>query len=111
MKKRYTILAILSWAFLFESCFNFGNYNGFGPEGILFSKYTVGVSGSDNVRGSKVGKACVTKISIFVTTGDASIKDAAAMGGIKRIATVNKEGFGVLAPYIFHRLCTVVRGD
>jgi hypothetical protein len=111
MKRILTISLISAFAFFLSGCFNFGLYNGFGPTGGLYSNYKVGISGSQNVKASKEGKACVTKISLLLTTGDASIEEAASDGGIKRIASVDKEGFGVLAPYIFSRLCTVVRGD
>lgn len=103
-------MVLIGLAFL-GNCVNVGAFNGFGPPGTLFSQYKVGVSGSNNVKATKEGKACVQKISVFLTTGDGSIQEAAASAGIKRIASVDKEGFGFLGPYIYQRLCTVVRGD
>lgn len=111
MNKILKISIIGSALILLGNCINIGPYNGFGPPGAVFSQYKVGVSGSDNIRASKTGKACVQKILFLATIGNGSIEEAATSAGIKRIASVDKEGFGILGPYIFQRLCTIVRGD
>ncbi len=58
--------------------------------------------------GSKEGKACATSYAGFYAFGEASVKAAAANGGIKRVqsveAVVNSRIF--MATY-----CTVVRGN
>jgi hypothetical protein len=53
----------------------------------------------------------VHKISFIATFGDGSVEAAATEVGIKRVASVEKEGFGILNPLIYFRLCTIVRGD
>lgn len=103
------LLTFLVFIGLLTGCINFGLPQGMGPNGGIFYSYKFGTSASGNLNASKEGKACVNRFFIFVAAGDASIKEAAASAGIKRIASVNKEGFGILS--VYNRLCTVVRGD
>lgn len=111
MKQFIRVSIIIGVVSFLGNCVNIGNPQGFGPTGMLFNSYKVGISGSNNVKAQKEGKACVLKISVFLTTGNASIEEAAASAGITRISSVSKEGLGFITPYIFHRLCTIVRGD
>jgi|LauGreSuBDMM15SN_2_FD.fasta_scaffold37029_4 hypothetical protein len=107
--KKYLLLSL--FFFSLSNCTTFGNMQGFGPRGILFSNYKVGTSGSVNLASTKVGTSCVHKISFIATFGDGSVEAAATEVGIKRVASVEKEGFGILNPLIYFRLCTIVRGD
>ncbi len=66
-------------------------------------------AGSGDVSYSKVGKATSTSILGLVATGDASIKTAAANGGIKRIKYVDYEVENILG--IYGQYTTVVYGD
>lgn len=59
--------------------------------------------------GSKEGKACAQSILTLVASGDASIKTAAANGGIKEITAVDHETTNLLG--IIGTYCTVVRGN
>lgn len=90
---------------------NMGTPQGFGPSGGLYTDYKIGLSGNNVMQGSKTGKSCVTKISFLFTFGDGSIEEAAIESGIKKIYTVDKEGFGILNSFLFHRLCTVITGE
>lgn len=97
---------------LLANCVNVGYTQGLGPTGAAYSNYKFGTSyGDPSVKPTKEGKACVQRISFLFTSGEAGILDAAADGGIKKIHSVDKEGFGILGPYIYQRLCTVVTGE
>jgi hypothetical protein len=108
MKK--SLLYLIFILFL-GNCVSLGHSQGFGPSGWIYANYKVGVSGSNIAPGSKTAKSCVTKISLLFTFGDASIEEAAREGKIKKIYTVDKEGFGILNSILFHRLCTVITGE
>ncbi len=58
--------------------------------------------------GAKEGKACAKSIFGFVAQGDASIKAAAAAGGIKNITRVDHHTKNILG---FGDYCTVVGGN
>ncbi len=66
-------------------------------------------AGTGDVSYSKVGKATSTSVLGLVATGDASIKTAAANGGIKTIKFVDYEVDNVLG--IYGKYTTVVYGD
>jgi len=66
-------------------------------------------AGSGDVSYSKVGKAMSTSILGLVAMGDASIKTAAANGGITRIKYVDYEVDNILG--IYGKYTTVVYGD
>ena len=108
MKK--SLLYLIFILFL-SNCVSLGHSQGFGPSGWIFANYKVGVSGGNIAPGSKTAKSCVTKISFLLTFGDASIEETARDGKIKKIYTVDKEGFGILNSILFHRLCTVITGE
>ncbi len=105
------LLLYIIFIFFLKNCVTIGYSQGFGPSGSIYANYKVGVSGGNIAPGSKTAKSCVTKVSFFLTFGDASIEEAARDGGIKKIYTVNKEGFGILNSILFHRLCTVITGE
>jgi hypothetical protein len=104
-------LLYLIFILFLGNCLSLGHSQGFGPSGSLYANYKVGVSGGNIAQGSKTAKSCVTKVSFLFTFGDASIEEAARDGNIKKIQTVNKEGFGILNFILFHRLCTVITGE
>ena len=58
--------------------------------------------------GTKEGKACAKSYLALFATGDASIKAAAAEGGITNITSVDHESSWLL---IFGEYCTIVRGS
>jgi hypothetical protein len=107
-------IIILSLFLLLGNCVSIlqiGNTQGFGPSGGIYSNYKVGISGNGSLQGTKTAKSCLYKISFLVAFGDAGIEDAALEAGIKKVYTVDKEGFGILNPILFHRLCTVITGE
>jgi hypothetical protein len=63
---------------------------------------------SNGAIGSREGRACAQSIMGVYASGDASIKAAAANGGVTKIASIDHEStwFIVMGEY-----CTVVRGS
>lgn len=64
-------------------------------------------AGSTRV-GDKEGKACATSYAGVFAMGDASVKAAAAAGGITKVETVDAE---VTSWIVVGKFCTVVRGS
>ena len=76
--------------------------------GVLFTDVTWDGMAKGSL-GNKEGKACAQTVLSLVSTGDASIKAAAAAGGITNIMSVDhytKNIVGILGEY-----CTIVRGS
>ncbi len=76
--------------------------------GVLFTDLKGPLDAGSTV-GSKEGTACVETILGLIARGDASIKAAAADGGIRKIASVDHRTENILG--IFARFCTIVRGS
>jgi len=65
------------------------------------------VDAGDRV-GAKEGQACAKSILGMVATGDASIKAAAAAGGITKIDSVDHHSTWMV---VMGQYCTIVRGS
>jgi hypothetical protein len=80
------------------------------PQGMLYTeiKAPVGV-GAGPMNYSKVGVAKATSICHLVATGDASIKAAAANGGISNIKYVDYDAKDILG--VYGEYTTTVYGD
>jgi hypothetical protein len=104
--KRLAMIALLAGVIAFV-CTGCASYI---PAGGIYTgaQGAIGAGGGD-VSYSKVGKATSTSILGLVATGDASIKTAAANGGIKRIKYVDYEVNNILG--IYGQYTTVVYGD
>jgi hypothetical protein len=76
--------------------------------GVLFTDVNGPLDAGDTV-GTKEGTACAESILMLIARGDASIKAAAADGGIKKIASVDHHSENILG--IIARFCTIVRGS
>lgn len=78
--------------------------------GLLFSN----VSRSETIPSEisvRKGKACQNSILFVVASfGDASVPEAARLGGIKTVTHVAYESFRILG-FLFMRDCVVVYGD
>ena len=80
------------------------------PTGFIYTEVKVPVSASAaGMNYSKVGTAKATSVLGIVATGDASIKTAAANGGIKNIKFVDYDAKNVLG--IYGEYTTTVYGD
>jgi hypothetical protein len=107
MTKYVTLAAVLAVA-LGIACSG-GGYNA--PSGSIIQDTTLNkdVSTSTAV-GSKTGKACVTGYLGIVSSGDASVKAAAAAGGINKVNAVDYQNDNLLGSLIA-KTCTIARGE
>jgi len=76
--------------------------------GVLYSEVHFAGDAEGPV-GTKEGKACAQSILGLVATGDASIKTAAAAGGIKNVTAVDHYARNIVG--ILGEFCTIVRGS
>ena len=76
--------------------------------GAIYANYQMGKDAEGSV-GTKEGRACATSILGWVATGDASIKTAAANGGISKVTSVERESKNIIGVHATY--CTVVRGE
>ncbi|MCB1307797.1 MAG: TRL-like family protein [Leptospiraceae bacterium] len=88
--------------------FMVGCGSGFGPQGGLFSKTSIGVYATE-VNAPKTGEACAFHVLGLVAVGDGSTESAALNGGISNIKSIDLESLSVLG--LYGQLCTVVKGD
>ncbi|MFA5287531.1 MAG: TRL-like family protein [Candidatus Omnitrophota bacterium] len=79
------------------------------PMGMVYTEVKAPVSGGGNMSYSKVGVSKCTSVLGLVATGDASIKAAAANGGIKTIKYVDYDAKNILG--VFGEYTTTVYGD
>ncbi len=80
------------------------------PMGIVYTEIKAPIAaGSGAMSYSKVGTAKATSILGIVATGDASIKTAAANGGIKTIKYVDYDAKNTLG--VYGEYTTTVYGD
>ena len=77
--------------------------------GVIYNETKYGNTATDEAGASKEGKACGQSILGWVATGDASIKTAAANGGIKNIKYVDYDAKNILG--IYGEYTTTVYGD
>jgi hypothetical protein len=106
MKKIMHFLWVIAILSLIFGCAGMATYNE--VPGGLYADYKMGFDAEGTV-GSKEGRACATSILGWVATGDASIKTAAANGGISKVYSIEHEVKNILN--IHATYCTVVRGD
>ena len=107
MFKKIGILICLLSCVVFIGCA--GPYT----QGILFSDYRAPACSPDDDSGLKLGLKTGTSQMInyvgFVATGDASIQEAAANGGIKTVKTVEYQYNSILG--IINTTTTIVTGE
>ncbi len=80
-----------------------------GPFGWGYTSSRTAVSTGPAKTGAKKGTACITSFFGFTSVGDGSIGAAMKNGGIKEIATVDKDNFSVFGTYT--KQCTIVTGE
>jgi hypothetical protein len=79
------------------------------PYGAFYTEIKSPVAATGDMSYSKVGVAKASSILGLIATGDASIKAAAANGGIKRIKYVDYDSKNILG--LFGEYITTVYGD
>ncbi|MDF3822106.1 TRL domain-containing protein [Leptospira sp. 96542] len=108
MRQKFAIIALASFLFLVH-CINLGQPQGIGPTGLFYANYTLAVSETKyTTQTLKFGKACVERIGIFYTRGNAGILAAAYEGSIQQVYRVEKEATNILS--LYSKLCTIVWG-
>lgn len=103
VRKSLVVLALVAFGAMAIGCQ--GVYSP--AMGVIYTDVQGPVDAGDKV-GAKMGKSCATSVLGLVAIGDASIKAAAAAGGITRIDSVDHHSRWVV---ISGEFCTVVRGS
>jgi hypothetical protein len=106
MQKLRTVLALAAGAVFLSGCAGMMLHTPAG--GLLFTEVYGPIDAGGRV-GAKEGRACAKSILGLVATGDASIKAAAAAGGITQINSVDHYTRNMLG--IMGDFCTIVRGS
>jgi hypothetical protein len=75
--------------------------------GLIWTDVQAPIDAGDKV-GAKEGRSCAQSILGILATGDASIKAAAAAGGITKIDSVDHHSTWMV---IVGEFCTIVRGS
>lgn len=75
----------------------------------VISFYKEGVSATEHEVADKTGKACTNNILGVIAIGDASVEAAKRAGGVKKVATVDKDIMNILG--LFGQNCTIVTGS
>ncbi|MBM9549239.1 TRL-like family protein [Leptospira sp. 201903074] len=79
--------------------------------GLFFHKtYVPGPLGL-NTEGTAEGKACSHSVLYLFAFGDSSIETAKKNANIAKVAYLDYEQLGIIAGYIYHRVCVVVKGS
>lgn len=71
--------------------------------------YKEGVDATEHDVNDKTGKACTNNILGVIAIGDASVEAAKRAGGIKKVASVDKDIMNILG--LFGQNCTIVTGS
>ncbi|MEQ8352017.1 MAG: TRL domain-containing protein [Leptospiraceae bacterium] len=101
-----TLALVLAGAFLLGAC---GTYQP--PYGYIYhnTRMNKDVSEATNI-GSRSGASCVQSYMGMISFGDASIKAAAAAGGIQTVKAVDYSELSILT-FFYNRFCTIAHGD
>lgn len=75
----------------------------------VISFYKEGVGATEHDINDKTGKACTNNILGLIAIGDASVEAAKRAGGIKKVASVDKDIMNILG--LFGQNCTIVTGS
>ena len=105
MSSTLRLMAILALGFGANAC---AFANRAPVTGFLYTGTQTGENATSNAGFDKTGEACASSVLGIAAFGDASIKAAAAAGGISTVSAVDTSQFGVLGIYASH--CTLVRG-
>ncbi|EMY71250.1 adhesin Lsa14 [Leptospira vanthielii] len=79
--------------------------------GLLFHKSNVPGPIGINADASSEGRGCNHAILYLISFGDSSIESAKKSANITKVAFVDYEQLGILAGFVYHRVCTIVKGS
>ncbi|MCS7204559.1 MAG: TRL-like family protein [Leptospiraceae bacterium] len=105
-------LIVLFFAWFWVSCKIFDVRSSFEPPtGWLYQETVFNHSYSPKSElGSRQGKACVVSYLSLYTVGDASIRTAASIAGIKEIRAIDYEVYRFLG-FVYEEFCLIVHGE
>lgn len=79
--------------------------------GLFFHKtYVPGPLGL-NAEGTSEGRGCNHSVLYLFSFGDSSIETAKKNANITKVAYLDYEQLGIVAGYIYHRVCIIVKGS
>ncbi|EOQ90579.1 TRL-like family protein [Leptospira yanagawae serovar Saopaulo str. Sao Paulo = ATCC 700523] len=79
--------------------------------GALFHKATYPGAIGSNAEAVNQGKGCNHAILALFSFGDSSIETAKKSANITKVAFVEYEQLGIFAGFLYHRVCTIVKGS
>nr|WP_275067246.1 TRL-like family protein [Leptospira bandrabouensis] len=79
--------------------------------GAVFHKSNVPGPIGINAEPSLEGRGCNHAILYLFSFGDSSIESAKKSANITKVAFVDFEQLGVLGGFLYHRVCTIVKGS
>ncbi len=79
--------------------------------GLLFHKSNVPGPLGIGAEATNEGRGCNHAILFLASFGDSSIESAKKSANITKVAYVEYEQLGVLAGFLYHRVCTIVKGS
>ncbi|TGL99845.1 TRL-like family protein [Leptospira jelokensis] len=79
--------------------------------GLLFHMSTYPGAIGSNAEAVNQGRGCNHAILSLFSFGDSSIETAKKSGNLSKVAFVEYEQLGILGGFVYHRVCTVVKGS
>lgn len=79
--------------------------------GALFHKSNVPGPIGSNAEATTEGRGCNHAILYLFSFGDSSIESAKKSANITKVAFVEYEQMGIIAGFVYHRVCTIVKGS
>lgn len=111
-KPAFTLIIFFSFFSLFLHCRSLDLRSSMEPpsgwiyQSIVINKH---VSPRSDL-GSRQGKTCIVSYLNLYTVGDASIRTAASIAGIKEIRAVDYEIYRILG-FVYEEFCLIVQGE
>ncbi|TGM52242.1 adhesin Lsa14 [Leptospira vanthielii] len=79
--------------------------------GFLFHKTNIPGPIGTNAEATTEGRGCNHAILHLISFGDSSIESAKKSANITKVAYVDYDQLGILAGFVYHRVCTIVKGS
>ncbi|TGL44613.1 adhesin Lsa14 [Leptospira perdikensis] len=79
--------------------------------GLFFHKTFVPGPLGFNAEGTSEGRGCSHSILHLFSFGDSSIETAKKSANITKVAYLDYEQLGIVAGYVYHRVCIIVKGS
>lgn len=107
MRSRFMLASLVFVLATLTGCATTGVTSTTGYAVIAF--YKEGVGATEHDVNDKTGKSCTNNILGLIAIGDASVEAAKRAGGIKKVASVDKDIMNILG--LFGQNCTIVTGS